>query len=62
MLGTVTHFSAHSTINDELPFRISCGSCKIRPNIAKFTKNGVLFDDGSAVDNVDTVIVVAKII
>lgn len=49
-------FGAHPTVNDELPNRIACGTIRIKPNISKFTEEGVLFDDGSKIDKVDEVI------
>ena len=49
--------SAHPTVNDELPNRIACGTVRVKPQIASFTKSGVKFTDGTAVDNVDSVIV-----
>uniref|UniRef100_A0A915A9N5 Flavin-containing monooxygenase n=1 Tax=Parascaris univalens TaxID=6257 RepID=A0A915A9N5_PARUN len=50
-------FSAHPTINDELPNRIACGMITVEPNIAYFTEDGIVFEDGSHVDHVDEVIV-----
>ncbi|KAK6746691.1 hypothetical protein RB195_000142 [Necator americanus] len=47
---------AHPTVNDELPNRIACGTVRVRPNIQKFTENGVIFEDGSFVEHVDEVI------
>lgn len=46
----------HLTINDELPHRIIAGSILVKPNVAYFTKTGVVFDDGSEVRNLDAVI------
>ncbi|KAI6175911.1 Dimethylaniline monooxygenase [N-oxide-forming] [Aphelenchoides bicaudatus] len=48
--------SAHPTVNDELPNRLACGSIIVKPNIQSFTENGLIFDDGSSVDNIDEVI------
>lgn len=45
------------SINDELPGRILCGAIKVKPNIRELTKDGVVFDDGTAVENVDAVCV-----
>ncbi|GMT06012.1 hypothetical protein PENTCL1PPCAC_28186, partial [Pristionchus entomophagus] len=50
-------FSAHPTINDELPNRIASGTVRVRPQIEKFTENGLRFVDGTTVDHVDKVIV-----
>lgn len=49
-------FGAHFTVNDELPNRLSCGTVRIRSNIRCFTRNDVIFDDGTIADNVDHVI------
>ncbi|XP_033732101.1 dimethylaniline monooxygenase [N-oxide-forming] 5-like [Pecten maximus] len=46
----------HPTANDELPNRISCGSIVIKPNIKRFTRTGVIFDDETKVENLDHVI------
>ncbi|VDO24413.1 unnamed protein product [Brugia timori] len=46
----------HATINDELPSRIACGTVIIKPNVARFTEHDVIFEDGTAVCNVDAVI------
>ncbi|EFO17427.2 hypothetical protein LOAG_11072 [Loa loa] len=46
----------HATINDDLPGRIVCGSIIIKPNVARFTEHDVIFEDGTTVCNVDTVI------
>ncbi|CAB3406826.1 unnamed protein product [Caenorhabditis bovis] len=49
-------YGAHPTINDELPNRIACGTVRIKPNIAKFTEHGILFQDGTKLEHVDDVI------
>ncbi|KAI3416346.1 Dimethylaniline monooxygenase N-oxide-forming [Globodera pallida] len=49
-------FSAHLTVNDELPNRLCCGSIRVRPNIRQFTQNGVIFEDGTLLEGVDQVI------
>ena len=46
----------HPTVNDELPNRIICGSVIVKPNIKRFTKTGVEFDDGTFEDHIDAVI------
>ncbi|KJH49513.1 Flavin-binding monooxygenase-like protein [Dictyocaulus viviparus] len=48
--------SAHPTVNDELPNRIASGTLRIKPNIREFTTKGVIFEDGSEVDDVDEVL------
>ena len=48
--------SQHPMVNDELPHRIIVGSVVVKPNVAYFTKSGVVFDDGSKVSNLDAVI------
>ncbi|KAK0400447.1 hypothetical protein QR680_015248 [Steinernema hermaphroditum] len=47
---------AHVTVNDELPNRIISGTVVVKPNIERFTENGIVFDDGTEVYDVDTVI------
>lgn len=47
---------AHPTINDDLANRIASGTVIVRPNISRFTENGVVFADGEQVDDVDVVI------
>ncbi|CAD5228927.1 unnamed protein product [Bursaphelenchus okinawaensis] len=47
---------AHVTVNDELPNRLISGTVVIKPNISKFTESGVIFEDNTVVENVDTVI------
>ncbi|KAI6191502.1 hypothetical protein M3Y97_00235200 [Aphelenchoides bicaudatus] len=47
---------AHVTVNDELPNRIISGTIVVKPNVASFTENGVVFEDGTSIDDVDTVI------
>ncbi|KJH42438.1 Flavin-binding monooxygenase-like protein [Dictyocaulus viviparus] len=48
--------SAHVTINDELPNRIISGTLVIKPNIKSLTNDGVIFEDGTEVSKVDSVI------
>ncbi|XP_062616301.1 flavin-containing monooxygenase 5-like [Saccostrea cucullata] len=45
----------HPTVHDELPNRIISGSIIIKPNVKKFTKTGVEFEDGTFEDNIDVV-------
>ncbi|XGW28480.1 hypothetical protein V3C99_008333 [Haemonchus contortus] len=49
-------FSAHPTVNDELPNRIACGTIRVKPNILEFGEHCITFEDGSRVENVDEVI------
>lgn len=49
--------AAHVTINDELPNRIISGTIVVKPNIGSFTENGIIFEDQTVIDNVDTVII-----
>lgn len=45
----------HPTVNDDLPNRIISGSVKVKPNVKKFTKTGVEFEDGTFEDDIDVV-------
>ena len=46
----------HPMVNDDLPHRIISGSVVIKPNVTSFTKTGVVFEDGTQVDDLDVVI------
>ena len=46
----------HPMVNDDLPHRIIVGSVVVKPNVARFTKTGVVFDDGTQVNDLDAVI------
>lgn len=48
-------FSQHLLTNDELPSRIASGTITIKPDIKRFTENGVEFVDGSKVEDVDII-------
>ncbi|CAI5445169.1 unnamed protein product [Caenorhabditis angaria] len=49
--------SAHPTANDELPNRIANGTIRVKKSgIKEFTENGIIFENGSKVDNIDEVI------
>ncbi|XP_033626297.1 dimethylaniline monooxygenase [N-oxide-forming] 5-like [Asterias rubens] len=48
--------NAHPFVNDDLPNRILSGAVVLKPNISRFTKTGVEFEDGSVEDNIDCVI------
>ncbi|XP_076824582.1 flavin-containing monooxygenase 5-like isoform X1 [Clavelina lepadiformis] len=48
-------FSQHPMVNDSLPNSILSGSVKMKCNVAEFTENGVVFEDGSS-EEVDGVI------
>ncbi|GMR45239.1 hypothetical protein PMAYCL1PPCAC_15434, partial [Pristionchus mayeri] len=50
-------FGAHPTVNDELPNRIAAGTVRVKPQISKFTERGLVFEDGSKAEEVDTVVV-----
>ena len=45
----------HPTVNDDLPNRIACGSIIVKPNIKRFTKTGIEFEDGTVEENIDLV-------
>ena len=49
-------YSQHPMVNDALPHQIITGALIVKPNVAQFTKSGVIFDDGSTVNNIDAVI------
>lgn len=48
--------SQHVMVNDELPNRIASGSIVIKHNIHRITPFGVVFEDGTAVDDIDVII------
>lgn len=48
--------SAPTVISDEFPHRVANGTLKIKPNVSHFTERGVVFDDGTAVENLDAVV------
>jgi dimethylaniline monooxygenase (N-oxide forming) len=48
-------YSAHPTINDDLPNRIACGTIRVKRNIVEFLENGVRFADDSIASDVDEV-------
>ncbi|XP_033100198.1 dimethylaniline monooxygenase [N-oxide-forming] 1-like [Anneissia japonica] len=43
-------------INDSIDGQIYCGKLKVKPGIERLTKTGVVFTDGSHVDNVDVLV------
>ena len=49
-------FRQHLMVNDALPHRILLGSVIVKPNVSRFTKTGVVFDDGSVVEQLDAVV------
>jgi dimethylaniline monooxygenase (N-oxide forming) len=49
-------FSAHQTLNDELPNRIISGGVIVKANVAEFTETGAIFEDGTKIDNLDAVV------
>lgn len=48
--------NAPTVISDDLPLRIATGTIKLQPGVSHFTHNGVVFTDGTRLDNVDAVI------
>ncbi|XP_061634381.1 flavin-containing monooxygenase 5-like [Phyllopteryx taeniolatus] len=49
-------FSQIPVINDDLPFKILSGSVIIKPNVEEIRGSSVLFEDGSVVEKVDTIV------
>uniref|UniRef100_UPI00358FBEC6 dimethylaniline monooxygenase [N-oxide-forming] 2-like isoform X1 n=2 Tax=Myxine glutinosa TaxID=7769 RepID=UPI00358FBEC6 len=49
-------YSKQVTINDDVPHRIILGKMIMKPNVASFTDNGVVFVDGSKAENLDAVV------
>ncbi|XP_035683490.1 flavin-containing monooxygenase 5-like isoform X4 [Branchiostoma floridae] len=49
-------FGQHPTVNDDLPNRIITGSIIVKPNIKRFTKTGVVFEDDTVEDDIDAVV------
>ncbi|XP_015779552.1 PREDICTED: dimethylaniline monooxygenase [N-oxide-forming] 5-like [Acropora digitifera] len=49
-------FGQHPMVNDDLPHRIITGTIIVKPNVSHFTKTGVVFDDGTQVNDLDVVI------
>uniref|UniRef100_A0A914PXJ2 Flavin-containing monooxygenase n=1 Tax=Panagrolaimus davidi TaxID=227884 RepID=A0A914PXJ2_9BILA len=47
---------AHPTCNDELANRLANKTVKIKPNIKEFTESGIIFEDETEVQKVDSVI------
>jgi dimethylaniline monooxygenase (N-oxide forming) len=47
-------FSQYLLINDELPFKILSGSVIVKPNIDRFTENGVIFE-GMVLNNLNII-------
>lgn len=48
--------NAPTVISDDLPLRIATGTIKLQPRVSYFTSRGVVFTDGTKVDNLDIVI------
>ncbi|KAL4232850.1 Cyclopentanone 1 [Mactra antiquata] len=48
--------ACHPTVNDELPNRIAEGHVKIKANVKEFTENGAIFEDGTAITDLDAVV------
>ncbi|XP_029284917.1 dimethylaniline monooxygenase [N-oxide-forming] 5-like [Cottoperca gobio] len=49
-------FSQIPVINDDLPFKILSGSVIVKPNVKEIRGSTVVYDDGSALENVDTIV------
>ncbi|XP_061681910.1 flavin-containing monooxygenase 5-like isoform X1 [Syngnathoides biaculeatus] len=49
-------FSQIPVINDDLPFKILSGSVIIKPNVKEVRGSSVIFEDGSVVEKVDTIV------
>ncbi|KAM4641600.1 flavin-containing monooxygenase 5-like [Discoglossus pictus] len=43
------------TCNDDLPNRIIAGKVLVKPNVKEFTETDAIFEDGSVVEDIDTV-------
>lgn len=56
LLPTYRFNEQHPIINDVLPSRILTGSLIIKPDLAYFTKNGVVFTDDTMIECLDCVI------
>ena len=50
------YYGGAAIINDELPSRISTGTLLMKPDVDHFTPAGVVFVDGTAVENLDAVV------
>ena len=48
--------NAPTVISDDLPLRIATGTIRLKPGISYFTRQGVVFTDGSSLSHVDAVI------
>lgn len=48
--------NAPTVISDDLPLRIATGTIKLQPGVSHFTKNGVVFTDGTRLENLNAVI------
>ncbi|TNN45774.1 Dimethylaniline monooxygenase [N-oxide-forming] 5 [Liparis tanakae] len=49
-------FDQKLLINDDLPSRILQGALVMKPNVKVFTTSGVVFEDGTVEENIDTVV------
>ncbi|CAH1271237.1 FMO5 [Branchiostoma lanceolatum] len=49
-------FAQHVMVNDDLPNRLITGSIIVKPNIKRFTKTGVVFEDDTVEDDIDAVV------
>lgn len=46
----------HPMVNDDLPHRIITGALNVKSNVSHFTETGVIFDDGSSIEELDAVV------
>ncbi|XP_038048349.1 flavin-containing monooxygenase 5-like [Patiria miniata] len=49
-------FEGYIMVNDEIHCRIICGALRCKPGIERFTRDGVVFEDGTRVDGLDVVV------
>lgn len=49
-------FCSEVMVNDDIANRIFCGALTAKPGIKHFTQKGVVFTDGTKIDNLDSVI------
>ncbi|PIK41017.1 hypothetical protein BSL78_22143, partial [Apostichopus japonicus] len=53
---TAQLFHSEVMVNDVIDARIICGTIKSKTSIERFTSSGLIFTDGSRVDNIDVVV------
>uniref|UniRef100_A0A8C2CDN9 Flavin-containing monooxygenase n=1 Tax=Cyprinus carpio TaxID=7962 RepID=A0A8C2CDN9_CYPCA len=49
-------FSQHSLVNDDFPNRILSGTVSVKPNVQEFRGSSVVFEDGTAENDIDLVV------